>query len=60
MQLTFFYPSTEWDMGVPFSCLCGTSACIGKISGARHTAEEVLSRHKINEHIKRLRAQQQA
>jgi hypothetical protein len=22
--LTFFYPSTEWDMGVPFDCLCGS------------------------------------
>ena len=22
--LTFFYPSTEWDMGAPFDCLCGS------------------------------------
>lgn len=23
--LTFFYPSTEWDMGAPFTCACGES-----------------------------------
>lgn len=26
--LTFFYPSTEWDMGVPFDCLCGTEVSV--------------------------------
>lgn len=23
-QVTFFYPSTEWDMAQPFDCICGT------------------------------------
>jgi len=35
-ELTFFYPSTEWDMDQAFDCLCGTPTCFGKISGAKH------------------------
>ena len=23
-ELTFFYPSTEWDMSQPFKCWCGS------------------------------------
>ena len=25
-ELTFFYPSTEWDCVAPFRCLCGSSS----------------------------------
>jgi hypothetical protein len=35
-ELTFFYPSTEWDMDQGFSCFCGSKACLGYISGAKH------------------------
>ena len=33
-QLTFFYPSTEWKMEQPFTCICGYTKCIGLIEGA--------------------------
>ncbi|CCX30186.1 hypothetical protein FPQ18DRAFT_103778 [Pyronema domesticum] len=33
-ELTFFYPSTEWDMAQPFECFCGESCCKGLINGA--------------------------
>jgi hypothetical protein len=31
--LTFFYPSTEWDMGAPFDCNCGESVRCGSLVG---------------------------
>ncbi|KAG7531975.1 hypothetical protein FFLO_03982 [Filobasidium floriforme] len=56
--LTFFYPSTEWDMGVPFDCLCGSEKCLGKIGGAKHVSSDVLDKQEfINQHIKDLKAQ---
>ena len=35
-EMTFFYPSTEWDMAHPFECLCGSDKCLKFISGAAH------------------------
>ncbi len=34
-ELTYFYPSTEWEMVRPFKCLCRSDNCIGQIVGAR-------------------------
>ena len=34
-ELSFFYPSTEWEMQAPFICLCGASNCIHVVAGAR-------------------------
>ena len=34
-ELTFFYPSTEWEMSSPFICLCGATNCIHVVAGAR-------------------------
>lgn len=56
-ELTFFYPSTEWDMAQPFACLCGATECLGSVNGAKHLPESVLQRTFINKHIKTLRAQ---
>ncbi len=33
-ELSFFYPSAEWDMAQPFNCHCGTGNCISYIRGA--------------------------
>lgn len=55
-ELTFFYPSTEWDMQHPFVCRCGTPECIGTVSGAKHVARETLDRYFINAHIRLLAA----
>jgi hypothetical protein len=32
-ELTFFYPSTEWEMAEPFQCWCGSKECIGLVRG---------------------------
>ena len=36
-ELTFFYPSTEWEMDRPFRCRCGAGEgkCLGWIDGAK-------------------------
>ena len=35
-EMTFFYPSTEWDMDQGFDCFCGSEVCLGYIGGAKH------------------------
>ncbi|KAJ7460623.1 hypothetical protein FB451DRAFT_1269698 [Mycena latifolia] len=43
--LTFFYPSTEWEMEQPFECECGVKSCLGRIQGAKFlTRDEVVVR----------------
>lgn len=51
-ELTFFYPSTEWDMARPFVCLCGAPECIRLVVGARFLSVDRLSRYYINPHIR--------
>lgn len=53
-ELTFFYPSTEWEMAQPFDCLCGTEECRGRISGAKDTSLDVLDEYWLNPHIEEL------
>jgi hypothetical protein len=55
-ELTFFYPSTEWEMTYPFPCHCGTPACLGTISGAKDLPADVLARYVLNRHIRELLA----
>jgi hypothetical protein len=52
-ELTFFYPSSEWEMAQSFECCCGTSACIGKIQGAAHLSNEVLAHYRLTHYITR-------
>lgn len=52
--LTYFYPSTEWDMAQPFKCNCGAKECLGWISGAKDVDRDVLKRYSLNEHIEQL------
>lgn len=51
--LSFFYPSTEWEMDRPFICQCGSSDCIKIVAGARHLSVEALARVPVNLHILR-------
>lgn len=51
--LTFFYPSTEWEMDRPFICQCGAPDCVKIVAGARYLSVEVLSRSYVNLHIVR-------
>nr|POF10150.1 hypothetical protein CFP56_79349 [Quercus suber] len=54
-DVTFFYPSTEWDMRQPFQCNCGSPKCVGEIKGARYLSPEILDRYWLNPHIEELR-----
>jgi hypothetical protein len=49
-ELTFFYPSTEWEMAEPFDCLCGAVGCLGTIVGAKDLPPEVKARYRMNRH----------
>ena len=53
-ELTFFYPSTEWDMSQPFDCLCGNDVCRGRITGAKDMESAVLREYWLNSHIAEL------
>jgi len=55
-ELTFFYPSTEWAMAQPFDCLCGSTQCKGRISGAKDMRLDVLDAYWLNKHIEDLLA----
>lgn len=50
-ELTFFYPSTEWQMESPFDCECKTHRCVGRIDGASRLGRVTLSAHRLNAHI---------
>jgi hypothetical protein len=50
--ITFFYPSTEWDMAQPFKCNCGAKHCLGNISGAKTIPRHILRKYVLNQHIK--------
>jgi hypothetical protein len=53
-ELTFFYPSTEWEMSSPFICLCGAPNCIHVVAGARFLPLSTLEGHFLNQHIRQL------
>lgn len=51
--LTFFYPSSEWEMDQPFNCNCkaGEKICKRWISGAKTMSKEELEGYWLNDHI---------
>lgn len=53
-ELTFFYPSTEWDMAQGFDCFCGAKTCRGFISGAKNMSKKQLEGMWLNAHIREL------
>ncbi|MCL4297961.1 MAG: hypothetical protein KJ077_19620 [Anaerolineae bacterium] len=52
--LTFFYPSTEWELDRPFICRCGSPRCLRFIAGAKYLSLDMLARYFINPHIREL------
>jgi SET domain len=52
-QITFFYPSTEWEMAQPFSCRCGTAACLGDINGASRLSAAVMTNYRVTDYIRK-------
>lgn len=53
-ELSFFYPSTEWEMVEPFVCRCGHANCLGLISGAGSLDAAALAPYALNPHIRDL------
>ncbi|TGZ78858.1 hypothetical protein EX30DRAFT_128711 [Ascodesmis nigricans] len=55
-ELTFFYPSSEWNMSQPFECRCGAGEgiCKGTIAGAKDMGRERLKGYWLNPHIEEL------
>ncbi|SAM03778.1 hypothetical protein [Absidia glauca] len=53
-EMTFFYPSTEWDMAQPFACWCGSSKCIETVRGAKHLSTDTLKQFVLSKHIQQL------
>ena len=50
-ELTFFYPSTEWEMDRAFQCTCGSSNCIGLIQGAKYLTDDKLRQYRLTDFI---------
>lgn len=53
-ELTFFYPSTEWELARPFICRCRAPQCIHLVAGAKYVPIDTLGRYFINSHIREL------
>ncbi len=52
-ELTFFYPSTEWEMAQAFTCHCGSIDCLKTIQGAAFLPEAILQCYRLTDFIQR-------
>ena len=59
-EMTFFYPSTEWEMTQTFGCYCGSAHCIGEIRGAAFLSEDVWKRYRLTDFIQQQLAKRAA
>lgn len=50
-ELTFFYPSTEWEMTQCFHCYCGSPQCLGEIKGAAYLSKESQEKYRLTDFI---------
>ena len=50
-ELTFFYPSAEWDMNQAFQCNCGNKECVGNIKGAKYLSDAALKKYRFTDFI---------
>ena len=50
-EITFFYPSSEWEMSESFSCNCGENNCMGKISGAVQIPKPIINQYRLTQFI---------
>ncbi|PKY03228.1 galactose-proton symport [Aspergillus campestris IBT 28561] len=57
--LTFFYPSSEWEMDQPFQCSCGAGegVCRGWIAGAGQMGQDAIKGYWLNPHIEEMVAE---
>jgi hypothetical protein len=50
-EITFFYPSTEWDMDQIFKCHCNCSNCLGIIKGAKYLDKAAVRKYRFTDFI---------
>jgi len=50
-EMTFFYPSSEWEMVQPFKCFCRSPRCLGEIKGAAFLPKSVLKEYRFTDFI---------
>lgn len=60
MEMTFFYPSTEWKMTQSFSCYCGARQCLGEIKGAAYLPKGAIERYRFTDFIQQQLAKRPA
>jgi hypothetical protein len=53
-ELTFFYPSTEWQMTQSFECNCGHNNCLNYIQGAAFIPKNVLHNYSLTSFIQNM------
>ena len=51
-EITFFYPSAEWNMDRPFECNCKSSNCIIHVAGAKYLTKGQVARYRFTDFIK--------
>ena len=59
-EMTFFYPSTEWEMIQPFSCYCGSANCLRQIRGAAYLPKNVWKQYQLTDFIQNQLAKRSA
>jgi SET domain len=59
-EMTFFYPSTEWEMIQPFNCYCGSVNCLGRIQGAAYLRKNVRKQYRLTDFIQQQLAKRSA
>ncbi len=52
-ELTFFYPSTEWEMQQPFACTCGYKDCLQQIMGAKFLSAKAKEKYQLTQFIQK-------
>lgn len=52
-ELTFFYPSTEWEMTQSFNCFCGSQNCLRTIKGAKFIPPHIIKEYRLTDFIKK-------
>ncbi len=51
-EMSFFYPSTEWDMDQAFQCHCGSHNCIEVIKGAKYLGAGAIRNYRFTSFIR--------
>ncbi len=50
-ELTFLYPSTEWEMDQSFNCFCCNKNCLNMIQGAKFINIDILKSYRLTDFI---------